>query len=383
MTALIQQNNYVDDYTQLNSILIDNLPPKIRAGMGKETANKEWFEAHIALRECSFINFNTKGRIAFMIFDIDHYEGQDAKEYFGNMYNFQKHILETIKMEPTYILETDKGFHFGFHLMNHIYTHQEKPLRFLEAIKTSIINKLHCDKNASSRMYGVYRNPLRHPFIFTNKVDYELKEFVHLLERHIEAPKKPKEDRTHTKVHNTHIELGNRNNAIFYKTMRQVKNLKNITFEEIYWYAQNFNLSSEDPLETNEIRSICKSVFKYYSENKIFVPSLEKREINEGIMNFTKMKNLTKEEYDDETKRRRQLSAKRTNEIIDRKKREQHIKNIQKKRCEDLALINTQKVKEAAISLSEENLKITISSLARFSGLSRATVKKYYDQLSI
>lgn len=61
-----------------------------------------------------------------MIFDIDKMGVKTAKEYFKDIDGFYNYVADIIGYEPTYILETDKGLHFAYHLKNHIFTNQKK-----------------------------------------------------------------------------------------------------------------------------------------------------------------------------------------------------------------------------------------------------------------
>lgn len=60
---------------------------------------------------------------------------------------------------------------------------------------------------------------------------------------------------------------------------------------------------------------------QYYQEDKILFGAIQKdKDINEWIMNFPKMSNLTKSEYEEETKRRQQQSANYAVQKIDKKR---------------------------------------------------------------
>ena len=81
----IIKNNDFDDVKELREILIKNLPAKIKAGNEKETANINELKTIEALNTCKFINFNSKERISFMVFDIDTMENITAKSYFKDI----------------------------------------------------------------------------------------------------------------------------------------------------------------------------------------------------------------------------------------------------------------------------------------------------------
>ena len=166
-------NKYKDEDEQLKELLLKNLPKKIKSGNEKHLSNIYQYPTIKSLNEHLFINFNSKEQISFLVFDIDKYEDKTAKEYFKNIYNFLDFITDNIGLEPSYILETNKGFHFAYHLKNHIFTHQRKALKYVMDIKVAITRLLKCDEIASHRLYGVWRNPLLHNFYFSQKINYE------------------------------------------------------------------------------------------------------------------------------------------------------------------------------------------------------------------
>ena len=106
-----------------------------------------------------------------------------------------------------------------------------------------------------------------------------------------------------------------------YLGMRYAKNKKNLEIFQIEQYLNSTNLSLEKPLANTEIESISKSIYNnYYVKNKIFVKGeIQKKDINEGVMEFEKIKNLSHEDYKKEVKRRQSLSAQRTNEMLKNK----------------------------------------------------------------
>ena len=131
----IIKNKDFDDVKELREVLIKNLPPRIKAGNEKETANINELKTIEALKTCKFINFNSKERTSFMVFDIDTMENITAKQYFKDIRGIYAYIMEKIELAPTYILETEKGFHFAYHLKNHIFTYQPKALNYLNLIE--------------------------------------------------------------------------------------------------------------------------------------------------------------------------------------------------------------------------------------------------------
>lgn len=130
---------YKSEEEQFLELLIKNLPNMIKGGNEKELSNINEYEAFNALEKCKFINFNSNERVSFLIFDIDGFNNINAIEYFKNIDNFLDYIIENIGLEPTYILETSKGFHFAFHLKNHVYIAQKKHLSMQQILKKQLL----------------------------------------------------------------------------------------------------------------------------------------------------------------------------------------------------------------------------------------------------
>ena len=129
-----------------------------------------------------------------------------------------------------------------------------------------------------------------------------------------------------------------------------------------------------------EISTICWSAYNYrergdYKDNS----SYEDRNVNTGIMEFPKMRNLPYSEYLAETKTRQKLSALRTVNIRDKEKNKNqllvakliHIIKLQEKK--------ELEVQNAVIELQNLNVKVSISSISKSTGMDRKTVKKYYS----
>lgn len=365
---------YKSEEEQFLELLIKNLPNMIKGGNEKELSNINEYEAFNALEKCKFINFNSNERVSFLIFDIDGFNNINAIEYFKNIDNFLDYIIENIGLEPTYILETSKGFHFAFHLKNHVYIAQKKALEYATNIKKAITVKLKCDVKASHRLNGVWRNPLLHNYYYSHCINYELSDFKNIL---IENKNLINSSRT-KRVKIYEITEGNRNNSLFESGMRYAKNKNELTVNDILFYLSNINQQIIKPLPNSELSTISDSIFKYWSNNSITYGSIINDEnINVGVMEFEKMKNLSYEDYLKETKRRQSLSAKRTNEIV--KNRKELMLNAKQIYLQNQTEINLNKIREAVFKLEEEGKKITIASVSKLLNLDRRTVKKYLE----
>lgn len=371
----ILKKEFLEDTDRLEELLIKNQPPVISGSNEKETAYIFKHKTKSALKKCDFIHFNSKEQLSFMIFDFDKIEEKEAVEIFPSINDFWEFLSEKIGIEPTYITQTTKGYHFAFHFKNHIFTHQKKPMKYLRAIKTSIIELVGCDIHGSLRNYGIWRNPLRHKHYFSDSYNYELKDFKDLIIPEKSIQQKFDRDITIRQVNSDFLIEGNRNNAIFYASMKWAKSKKGLSVEDIYYYALSVNYKCEVALEKKEITNIANSVYRYYIKNEINISS--SREINEGIMNFKKIEGLSEDDYNLEVKNRQKLSASRTNEIVDIEQKRENMREVQKKQSEYIKTTNQNKVDDAIEGLRQEKLNITISAISRKSGLSRNTVRKY------
>jgi hypothetical protein len=374
---------YLSAEEELKSLLIPNLPALINAGNEKTKANFEEFKAYNALKCKKFISFNSIERISWMIFDIDKVGDSTALEYYGNIKNLLSVITEKLGFEPTYILQTEKGFHFAFHLKNHVFYKNKNSMKYLKAIKAEIIELLGCDKNASVRNRGIYRNPLTHIFYFSQNYNFELKAFRHLLKNDKPIIKRTETAQKTILSTNIDISMGNRNNALWRYAMSYAKGLKDIQREYIYKAIEEINNTLEEKLQEIELQSIANSAYGYtIRDENLFPPlSTKKREnVNYGAMSFQKIKGLSPKEYEQEVKSRRQMSAIRTNKNLTEEqkmtRRERALSNAENK-----AKIAKEKVIEAirVMTLSQE--KITVRAVAATAKVDTKTANLYMKQL--
>ncbi|MDN5088143.1 replication initiation protein [Aliarcobacter butzleri] len=370
-------SKYKNEDEQLKELLLKNLPKKIKAGNEKHLSNIYQYPTIKSLNEHMFINFNSKEQISFLVFDIDKFEDKTAKEYFKNIYNFLEYITDNIGLEPTYILETNKGFHFAYHLKNHIFTHQRKALKYVMDIKVAITRLLKCDEIASHRLYGVWRNPLLHDFYFSQKINYTLDDFKKYIPRS-EFTNTPL--RLKVKVDEDELIEGQRNKTLFKYAMKFAKGKKVLNKDDILNFLININNSKSVGLGNRELIQISNSTFKYWQNGKILYGTIKDENVkvvNSGIMEFEKMKNLSYDEYLEETKIRQQKAANRTLKLRDKEKnkkqlleaKEEYISKLQEKK-ENLVI-------NAILQLQEQNLKVNIASISKLAKIDRRTAKKY------
>ncbi|MCT7592604.1 replication initiation protein [Aliarcobacter butzleri] len=372
-------SKYKDEDEQLKELLLKNLPKKIKSGNEKHLSNIYQYRTIEALNKYKFINFNSKEQISFLIFDIDKFEDKTAKEYFKNIYNFLDFITDNIGLEPSYILETNKGFHFAYHLKNHIFTHQRKALKYVMDIKVAITRLLRCDEIASHRLYGVWRNPLLHNFYFSQKINYELDDFKQYI---------PKGEFTNTplrlkvKVDENELIEGQRNKTLFKYAMKYAKGKTTLTKDDILNFLININNSKNVGLGNTELIQISNSVFKYWQNGKILYGTITTDEnlkvVNSGVMEFEKMKNLSYDEYLEETKQRQQKAAIRTLKIRDKEKNKKQLLEAKEDYISKLQIQKETLVINAILELQEQNLKVNIASISKLAKIDRRTAKKYF-----
>ncbi|MGJ0356485.1 primase C-terminal domain-containing protein [Aliarcobacter cryaerophilus] len=368
--------NEINDLTE---VLIKNLPARIKAGNDKESANINELQTIVALKTCKFINFNSKDRISFMVFDIDTMENVTAKEYFKNNIGLYNYIMERIGIAPTYIIETTKGFHFAYHLKNHVFTNQQKALNYLNLIKIGITKTLNCDIRASHRLNGVWRNPLLHTLFYSFAINYELSDFKKFI-----IPKTVKVKKTYTNfkfnISDEDLKEGSRNITLFNTALKFAFSKRDSSIEEIYSFINNINISRNVNLDSREIKRICLSAFNYreggeYKDNSSYVD----RNINVGIMEFPKMRNLSREEYDLETQRRQKLSAIRTVNLRDKEKNKEQLLEAKKHYLFRKQEENYKRVLAIVSEYEKKGKKINFSKIGELCKLDRKTVKKYYE----
>ncbi|MCT7526395.1 primase C-terminal domain-containing protein [Aliarcobacter cryaerophilus] len=374
MTTL---NKYKDDKEQLEELLIKNLPKRIKSGNEKYSSNFYEYSSAKSLREHKFINFNSSTQISFLVFDIDKFEDKTALEYFKNIDNFLEYITNNIGLEPTYILETQKGFHFAYHLKNHIFTHQRKPFKYTMDIKRAITKYLKCDEIASHRLYGVWRNPLLHTCYYSHKINYELDDFKKFIPK-IEFTNTP--IRLKVKIDENELIEGQRNNTLFKYAMRFAKGKKILTQSDILDFLININNTKQVNLPNSELNQIANSTFKYWQNGTIRYGELKDKEknFNVGVMEFEKMKYLTYDEYLEETKRRQQKAAIRTLELRDKKKNKQQLLVAKEMYMRKLQDEKESLVVCAILDLEEKGLKVNVASISRVAKIDRRTAKKYF-----
>lgn len=366
---------------EILEFLIPSFPVKIKSGNTKTTSNKDFFPAAYSISNHKFIHYNTKERIDFLAFDLDFYNGKEAIQTFATIESFKQHLITKLGKDliPSLIIQTSKGYQFFYHLKVPVLTENKKAVKFLRDIKAGMIELLDLDKIASSKLYGVFRGPIKNPTEYTLKKDFQLKDFLKFSKKsnNINTFNNSLYGNSENVNHKSFRE-GNRNHYLFLRGLIFSNNKKDLTFEIIFNRILGINLKGNKPLQESEVKIIARSVFGYYKTDKINLKIL----IRKGIMGFEKPSNLSADEFKILVKERQKLSAERTNKIRDKNKNQ---KALEKAR--EINSINQQreminKLQAAKDFLRKNHEKITKAAIQKKSKCDIRTVRKYFDLLN-
>jgi hypothetical protein len=159
---------------------------------------------------------------------------------------------------------------------------------------------------------------------------------------------------------------GNRNVSLWYRSMMQTNSkmdeekIKKIVFDLHYELSQSFNVA---PLNLLEIKRVAKSVCKYNFENKNYICKSAKRRVehkNSGAMQFDPICGLDENQYLEEVKLRKRLSALRTARIKSKE------------------TIN--RIKDAILRLNFLGLSLTFDNIALYADRSKGTISRYVSK---
>ena len=321
---------------ELHGLLTTLLPSRILgATKREEMAYKQSYASHIALKHCTWIQYN-QDWVNTLIFDLDYsITSEDAWLL----------CVDKLGTHPSWVCTTTKGVQIGFVLENRIKYEWEETILLARRVKKAITKVLEADTKGSHRLLGWWRNPVTHQNYFDGELRIALKDFYHLL------PKRSPTQRFKTalikqqrKTQGFGFKEGYRNEWLWFRGMQVTKNKDEFKelmpivslLSSMQGYQVQYN--EVKPLDREEIHRIAESILQYNIGGKNFVSTgdtVPAREINEGVMEFETMRNLSKTEYDEETKRRQRLSAKRTNKGRDMATRIEHIEKVNSKRKED------------------------------------------------
>ena len=163
--------------------------------------------------------------------------------------------------------------------------------------------------------------------------------------------------------------------------MKYAKGKKVLNKDDIFNFLININNSKSVGLGNTELNQISNSVFKYWQSGKILFGTIKNENvkvINEGVMEFEKMKNLNYDEYLQETKQRQQKAATRTLKIRDKEKNKKQLLEAKQDYIYKLQEKKETLVINAILQLQEQKLKVNIASISRVANIDRRTAKKYF-----
>ena len=355
-----------------------SLPKHVNASNNKQTANYRENRNRPrseALDKFSFIHFNSPKHVSFMVFDIDKINGKNANDVLS-LNEMVHEIYRVTYCIPTYVLQTTKGYHFAFHLEIPILLSNKKSTKYLQDIKQAITEALQCDKAASNRLYGIWRNPLKHRFWYSNEYNYSLPAFKHLVKLQNKTFY-TKDPTTIFSISAAQLFEGQRNNKLFLMGVNYCLSNPKTNYDELLQYLSIKNKLARPPLDDSEISTLAGSVYKRKEIGTLFYPKKQERDIQIGIMNFPKMANLSYKNYCKETKRRQSLSAERTNSLRCAKDKQEAMKKAQIIKIELDAKRILSSLKKAIALLQYEDKKLNYANISKTAKVDRRTVKKY------
>ena len=272
-------------YNDLFSLLMKTLPKKLNASNHKTTANQRENRNRNkkqALKEYKFMQFNNKKVVQWMIFDIDMIDDKKAIEVY-TLNEMVHEIYAKTGCIPTYTLQTDKGYHFAFHLENAVFLESKKAKKYLQDIKAAISNVIGCDKIASNRLYGIWRNPLQHHFWYSKEQDYSLSSFKHLVKNSQKIFSKFTCKKNPLSVSVNDLVEGQRNSKLFLFAVNFCLSNPLSTYEDLTNYLFGINNQANPPLEDDEVLSVGQSAYKRKESGTLFIPKFADRGLNENF----------------------------------------------------------------------------------------------------
>ena len=311
--------------------------------------------------------------------------------------------MTDIKVQLSWILQTDKGNQVGFILKDFISYKNAKPIKIALEIKRLITKALNADEKGSHRLKGFWRNPITHNHLFfDNKV--KLKDFYHLY------PKQPtKQQRFNADIRGRQIQskmfdytYGNRNNFLFYSAMIETKGKKwGENEQKVYSYLvhlmnEKAKTNNVELLNLFELKATAKKVAEYNREGKNYVKiNVENRQskpIKRGAMGFNPIAKdgyVDKITHDIETTYRQIKSAERTNKILSEKEAKGEVEMTRAERAISNAKARAEKARKTVLNaitglFADEYKKKSgswhIGKISKVTGVSRNVVAKYIKE---
>jgi len=358
------------DISDLETMLIINLPNEIRAGREKAVKTTLKTPTKRALNKFNFINFNTQNKITVSILDFDWFDKKNKrtiKDQYPTIEIFKEFYLEEYDLEfrINVIVETDKGYQCLIFWENQIIR-GSKAFKKLEHFKNGICETLeNIDIGASKRNYGIYRNPLKFNHLVIDLIPKRLNEFEDFcyIKKEIEieiteikkSPEKSLDLKQSENVKNVlsmvlenqiiQIGKGLRKSVIFQFAMIKARSEKHNNFKNLYNIVDTVNDKyCYPPLSINDIKEVCKSAINYTLQGK----NLVKNPINGNW--YTKQN-------------KEQVMATR-------------LENVEKL-AQDKKLKTELKIKAAIEYLTKTDKKITARAISKFSEIHVNTLTNY------
>ena len=176
---------------------------------------------------------------------------------------------------------------------------------------------------------------------------------------------------------------GQRNNKLFLFAVNFCLSNPFSTYEDLTNYLFGINNQANPPLEDDEVLSVGQSAYKRKEAGNLFVPKFADRDIQLGIMNFPKMRNLSHKDYLSEKKRRQSLAAQRTNSLLSQEVKEKAMQKAREAKIDLLRKSNISAIEKVIEALKKQQKKLTYASVAKLAKLDRRTVKKYVDEYGL
>ena len=328
-----------------------------------EEKNGTWYRAFykdiISAGDIKRIHYNTEKWKNYLIIDIDN----------ENLYKYRENGLP----EPNFILKNKekKGGHLFYVLDRGVFFKNEYYLNKWQILQKEF-TRLAGGDPLNKGYVGKFVNSVHFEYIELNfysyDIDYLSSKIINFSSNNqAYKPKKPnpyiittkKEKKPLNSFKSSNlVEVGERNNTLFEKVRKyayiQILNTNENTFKEnIFNYALQLNKNFLTALSESEVRATARSIIKYCLKNKKRIEEYSKeKHIQRGIMNLPEKQAL---------KEKQRLAAEYTN-----------------KQRENKTLLNLQ---TSLIEMKQQGLKINITTLSKFSKISRPTVIKYKENL--
>ena len=324
---------------------------------------KKWEEI-VNCKGIKRIHYNTTKWKHYIIIDVDN----------DNLYRYKENNLP----EPNFILKnkTKEGGHLFYVLSKGVYFENEYYLNMWKVLQKTYtylgggdpLNKGYVGKFINSNHFEyIELNPYSYDINYLySKINYTQVNNQSYSPVDVDYTYKYKNKLTNKKSsinaikHNYLIQVGERNNTLFEKTRKfayvQVIKLSKSDFKiAVKNYINKLNNSLLIKLQESEIKATANSIIKYCIKNKTKIENYNnKNKKNRGIMKLS--------DTDKSLKEKQKLSAAYATQIKVKK--------------------TIFKLRLSIIEMKARKLNINVSTLSKYSKISRKTIYKYKDKLN-